>query len=362
MKISRAHITVRGLASVLCAFVSEFASGGATTSVDELRVPATPAFTLLGVSPTNVERPSSARAFAVSVLSSAERGDGNVPTNLAMEVSPYWWTDHPELTFDKYYAAGFGQRVAQSLSISAASTELSTYRDDDDAKGTALAVGVRALLLGGKPAPELADNVSQLMSLQTKFLLECVPDIGDTDPPNPECPALEAKLRTQTTAVAALDRERVGLVLEAAAGVVDEFTNNDTRASDTSKYGAWLTWSYRSGAEHVLDDPTSLTVVAVQRWLRDTVADTDYIDVGARLIYKSKANRWSLSGEYLRRFANHADDTTSARATVEYVLSDRYTLTIALGRDFENPAGRSPLIAIAGLAMGWGGPAVGAGK
>ena len=344
----------------------------ATTSVraqesfdlDEFRVPASPAFTLLGVSPTAVERPTTSRAFAFSALSATERSDGGVPSNLAMEFTPYWWSDRPELTFEKFYSAAFGQRVAQSFAVSIGSSELATYRNDNDVDGTALAVGARANLIGGKPAPQLAAAVGALRDAQQKLLLECIPDLeedaasGTTeiDLSTPECQQLDGDLKAHAKRITALDKERVGLILDGALGVVQEYPENVTDDERTAKYGAWLTWSYRSeAAERANPNAQSyLIFVAVQRWLRDELINEDAFDVGARVIYKSRDDKWSVSGEYLKRFGDSALASNSSRLEFEYVISERYTLVAALGRDFETPDERSPLVAIAGINIGLG--------
>jgi len=332
--------------------------------LDELRVPASPAFTILGVSPTAVERPTSSRAFAFSALSAAERAGGGIPSNLAMEFTPYWWYDRPDLTLERYYNASLGQRVAQSLAVSVGSAELATYRNDDTLDGTALAVGVRANLFGGKPAPQLVAAAGKLRQVQLDLLDECVADLeedstsgtAEIDLSSDKCKRLAAALDAQSKAVSALNKERVGLVVDVALAAAREYPDNLTDDDRNSKYGTWLTWSYRSeaAARANPDAQTYFVGVAVQRWLRDEINDTDMVDVGARLIYKSRADKWSVSAEYLKRFGEGDLDSDSTRLEIEYVLSERYTLVAAVGRDFETATDRSPLVAIAGLNVSLG--------
>lgn len=341
-------------------------------TLDELRVPISPAFTLLGVTPTEIERPSTARALAIGLLSASERAGGDLPTNLALEVAPYWWSDRPTLTFDGYYDAGLLQRVAQSFAISVATSELSTYTHDENADGTAISLGARTMILGGRRNPKLKEEVDALLKEQDAFnASDCVPFLdssavtGTTDETpvhrvsnvelSAECEAMQRRMRTRAAQVTALDKERVGLVLEAAAGTVTEIPQDDSSDRRTSKYGAWLTWSYRGSSEGAIDAANAWTVVALQRWLRDDVSSDDAFDVGGRVIYKSTANQWSVSYEYLQRFADRDADSTSSRVTLEYVLSERYTLTAALGRGFRTRDDKSPLVAIAGISLGWGG-------
>lgn len=337
-------------------------------TLDELRVPVTPAFTLLGVTPTQIERPNTARALAVGLLSASERAGGDVPTNLAIEVAPYWWTDRPDLTFQDYYRARWPERMAQTFALSIGTSELATYTHDKDAEGTAVAIGVRSMILGGKRHPQIEQLVDEQVNALMAFTNTCVEDIPEPTSDEPvinrvtemelsdDCKNMEQSLRTRANRVTALDKERVGLVLEAAAGTVTEIPRDDAGDRHTSKYGAWLTWSYRSSSPEAIAAANDWTVVALQRYLRDDIDDTEAFDVGGRVIYKSKANQWSVSYEYLQRFSDGDDDSSSSRVTLEYMLDDRYTLTAALGRDFRTDDGKSPLIAIAGISLGWGGP------
>src|SRR5215831_1880299 len=56
----------------------------------DVTVPDVPAFTILGVSPTQIERPTNPTALAVSLLSSTSSDTNFIPNNYALQVAPYW--------------------------------------------------------------------------------------------------------------------------------------------------------------------------------------------------------------------------------------------------------------------------------
>src|SRR6185436_9150701 len=81
--------------------VAIFSTAAADLQVpEELKTPAQPAFTLLGVTPTSIDRPSTPRAFAVGLLGAFADSKDSLPRNLALEVAPYWWSSRPSETYD----------------------------------------------------------------------------------------------------------------------------------------------------------------------------------------------------------------------------------------------------------------------
>lgn len=97
-----------------------------------LRTPTSPAFVLLGLTPTTVERPTTPRAVATSFLSHFTEGGGAIlPRQFALEVGPYWLWSHPRLTLEDYMSAGgslgnqLGTSLQRTLSIAVAAADSS---------------------------------------------------------------------------------------------------------------------------------------------------------------------------------------------------------------------------------------------
>src|SRR3954467_8148273 len=94
-------------------------------TVSDARTPEAPAFVLLGVSPTQIERPTTPRALTISVVSASLNSDNLFPQNYALQVSPYWLKGHPALTSGEYYHPSIAQSLAQRFSMSVATTRIS---------------------------------------------------------------------------------------------------------------------------------------------------------------------------------------------------------------------------------------------
>src|SRR4051812_24975372 len=69
-----------------------------TITVSDARTPEAPAFVLLGVSPSQIDRPTTPRALTISVISASFDSDNLLPHNYALQVAPYWLKGHPALT------------------------------------------------------------------------------------------------------------------------------------------------------------------------------------------------------------------------------------------------------------------------
>ena len=61
-----------------------------TVELKDLKTPNSPAFQILDIAPTSIEKPTNPRAFAASLLSLSNNGT-SIPKNFAMEFSPFWF-------------------------------------------------------------------------------------------------------------------------------------------------------------------------------------------------------------------------------------------------------------------------------
>lgn len=324
-------------------------------SIDELRVPSSPAFTLLGVSPTAVERPSTPRALGLSLLSATERSNSKVPNDVAIEFAPYWWKSHPGLTFEDYYSnhKGIGATIAQTLAISLGTTAL---EDQVGSKGTRAALGLRFMLRQGGMDPKLAPRVSALKQSQIE-LLECVPD-EPTEPIDQGCLAVaETKMRAAQASVTE-KAERLGWTVEYAVAATRDFPDDDANAGRNTRLGTWITAAYHRNGP--------LSVVGVARYVSEDgeLKRTSTTDIGSRLIWKGESEGGmppiAISLEYARRFADESEDSSRLVAIVEYRLPiENLSLVASYGQDFMGLTGRESLISTLGISVGFGkGPIV----
>ncbi len=333
-------------------------------TLDDLKTPPSPAFVLMGIAPTSVERPTTPRALGLALLDSVEGNNGNsaLPQDLAVELAPYWLSPRPDLTFDQYDRPGFWQGLRQSLSVS-----LATKGDDGTAAttsstaptGTLLGAGARASWMLGKRSQLANDVLAAYRAKVTKMLI----DAGPPQPGQPASAGLPADYQDQlrpfaTSIVESLKQGR--WIVEMAAATTERFPGNDTSHSEVEKTAAWITPSYRF-LRSTFDPKTgkltqvpTVDFIAVGRYIHDRTAtdDRDGIDVGGRLLWESTF--FSLSAEYVQRF-NIAEPTHRLTGMVEYKISDNLYLSGTFGKDFDDPTTeQGNLQALLGLNLNLG--------
>ncbi len=317
-------------------------------ALDDLRTPASPAFVLLGIEPSSVERPNTPKAFAVNLASAFGQGN-SLPEDYAIEVAPYWLTSHPKLTFDQYYNAGLGQSLLQTLSFSLATSGAASEADE---AGTRSGIGLRALPLAGKPNSNLAELRSQLVEVQDKLL-----DADDEE----EIEQLKKDAKKIALEIQEVDKRRVGLLVELAGAITADFPEDNFDKVELDRIGLWITPTYRwlkSPAKEGVASQDLFDLILVIRLIHDQGTDKDsesLSDIGGRIRWQH--GDFSLSAEAVQRFiaSTETDTTYRLSANLEYRLSSTICLTASFGKDYDQgDEGGSNLISSLSVDFGFG--------
>jgi len=205
----------------------------AFTNVD-MSVPESPAFTVLGVTPETVIRPTSPRAFATSLLNGVDQ-NGNFQSGLAMDFVPYLLVAGDDLTLRKYQTKQV-VRLLSRTQFSFATTKGATTED----KSMRLALGLH-LTLWDRGDPRTDET---LMSCLSAFRLPPPPTMLECElPDNPTDADREAFRKCQESAEATR-QERARQVQEAR-----EFNDSvSTKCRDESRQRNWNASSWIIGA------------------------------------------------------------------------------------------------------------------
>lgn len=358
-------------------------TGDSLPAFNGIRTPASPAFLLLGIAPTAVERPNTPSDLALSFLNRATAFAG-LPRDVAIEWSPYWLVRHRGLKWEDDTTRTPLTSLARTATISIATAELGT----EAAPVTGFAVAFRGSLSSGRLSRETIDqlhDVAALLSEESKIIERLIDSArtaaeavlridlrqararGDSagvelakERFNAEKKRLieEARLSPEyTDAVdsteahfADLAVNRQGLVLEVAAGAVWSAPGGAVDSARVSRWGAWLTAGYQS--------PT-WTFIVVNRFLT-AVSDTaqDALDVGLRFIHTER--RWAVSAEAVfRAFTGSGGPPDQHRIAgiFDYAIGNGLWVTATVGRDFD-PAASGSLLAQFGISFGLSGERV----
>lgn len=312
--------------------------GGVPVALDSLRPPPSPAFVLLGISPSAVQRPGLPRAVSTSFLATA-LADGGFPKNYAVEFAPYWLSSRPGLTIEGYERGDWAANLTRTLAVSFATAERLPDAAGNPLPGTRIGIGGRALPLKGAASDSVPVLLERIRAIQTACLLEddtegCLEQRADS--------LQGLALRTQRAM-----RDRWGLTLEVAGGVTFDFPRDDFGAREVQRFGVWATPSYRAR-----DSPLEALVVA--RYLRDSDgAGRDVFDAGGRLVWQWQ--QLAFSGELVERWSGGSRaNSERLSGTVEFQVTGDLYATYTFGRDFAGDDAPGRLISVLGVNFGIG--------
>jgi hypothetical protein len=336
-----------------------------TSSIPEfekLRPSDSPAFSMLGVAPTEVQKPSSLREVAVSLSKFVDAsGDLLVPDNLAVEIAPY------QLVADRPVADGKesgvrGASLYRNLGISIGARSVPALVDagaEDEVTDKELAVGVRTLLEGEALDPtclELGERLQMAAQLSALH-------------PTPEELALPreqalARLRERKAASAATiapllegcEKAQGARTWSVEAAVAMRWFFPEGVSDEGRIRGAagWVTGAYSW---------KGVDAVGFLRYGGDKPASdwTHNVDLGLQVVIARDRYAASLEGIARKAWRPAGDDGDEGQYRVaiaaDYKIGEGKWLTFSFGKDFaEDDAGS--LFSLANLTYAFGEPRV----
>jgi hypothetical protein len=358
---------------------------------DKIRTPDSPAFTLLEVSPTQIERPTTPKQLTAVFSKFVSDGNAVIPKNLAAEFSPYGLLAAAPSVRD-YLARGWGRQAFENFTVSVGTA--STTREVTDDMGvttphtdSSLAIGVRTnFKLNGKPAYGCSeDELVALIEIAKSEAVSSSPEgiallrsagqeiaaaVQRRASPQ-ELEALRTKLNADTLAlktrivvdgdkIASLCIKEVGSVhrgwiMEVAGATGLAFPDDVAKNGRYQRASLWTDVAYESDR---------LSLVFLVRGLDDKRSGNHaYLgDLGVRAILAKDAYAVSLEAIWRHAFdlpAMSADDADTFRLALalDIHIRDSTWLTLAFGRDFaaSNPGS---LFSLANVKYGLGDPKV----
>ena len=366
---------------------------------ETLKLTSAPAYTVLGVDPQNIQRPTTPTDFIAGAQSAIV--NGKLQPNFAIEATPYYWK-HPKTETEKRISlykflecnkSSLIENIAKTFTFSFASSESDTLTFGDLDPGTGFGIGFKFNLFNGNISRKtivqitslvenkLIYNLYQSMMGQLQvgnavivnnsinswktnkknnniahdalvdYAAEFVKkDLVKARLTEDDINLLQKKIdqidALQTSALATLNEAvfpltREGFMMEFAIGNAAIIQNNEAKNITSAKTAIWLTPSYRINTRK---DPKVIDFLDFMAVLRMTfnnskVDVTDYFDIGAKIQYTH--NRFSLSGEYIARMLTEKPTTVESKWTnrvdlsFDYKINDLITFKATFGRNFD---------------------------
>ncbi|WPQ60601.1 hypothetical protein SIO70_19815 [Chitinophaga sancti] len=393
-----------GILAILCLDVKAQLNIDTTITLDVLKSPVSPAFNMLGISTSAIERPSDLNSFRLSVQNATNNLTA-IPNSYAFEIAPFLWGAK------KYTLKDFDSSkhaFLQSFTISAGFTHMGPegQEDVDSLKTTKVAIGIKFAIIRPKWSANTRKAYMDLIKAQEDLLkayelpnmytdsLEILKGLraalgANTTLPNnikqdsiarlkrdlqrmhnlvdsiqqEGLPSSEPFRRAKAIA-AAFPTERKGVFLDFTTGMVADFPDNRFDNSLINKAGAWLTGGYENGNKGI----TSMFIARYLYHPEVIFADPDgkisadhasTFDVGARFLLSTLNDKFTLSGEGLYRSVignTVLDPSWRLVLSTEYEIAKNRKVTFSFGRNFDGAISKGGnLIAAINFIAGFGG-------
>lgn len=340
-----------------------------TLKLEDLQLTNAPGFSLMDVSPSSIERPSTTRAFAASIVNAIGQSNG-IPQNYAVEFTPFWFLKHPHLSPLKYYGLkkDGGSRPFAALGLFSVSFALinNPGATVNNIAAHNASLGLRTTLIKvykKKTRDNILRTNTQWVEALRRLFQKTPPPMRPTQH---YIDSLEkAMMDAKGNAVSYGDtiksylQDKPVFSLDGASALNLAFTNNNYSSNRLNRYGIWLNanLSLDISGKNNGGGKNYFNLYAIGRYLNNSdslSADGKYVNVGF-MDYGAKAelefNRLSLAYEYIRRTSSQAGvpNTFKSVGLLKYKIKDGLYLTGAFGQNFTK---NNNLIAT--LGINWG--------
>ena len=377
-----------------------------TIKLDLLKSPASPAFNILGIALSDVERPTDLNSFALSVQN-ATNNFTTIPQSYGFQIAPFL------LAKKKYSLNEFDDNkntFKQSFLISTGFTHIGPKGKEniDSLKTTKLGIGIKFSIVRPKwsektrisygnltkgqvilleeyrsieakniavqnrkdsitkalnafeQKSDLTDAETQQRMELIKEMQKLVKDAGDENNGTLKSSPTFERLKKIASS---FKTERKGFFLDFSSGFALDFPENRFNNSNVYRAGIWLTGGHENGnsgftslfiarylynPKSIFADPTGL--------IKDTRIST--FDVGGKILLDVSKEKFVLGAEGIYRSilgSSIVDPSWRLVLNAEYDLGINKKITFAFGRDFDGSTSKGGnLIAALNLITGLG--------
>jgi len=373
------------------------------TELKDLKVPVSPAFSILDFSPKTIETPGTIKAFTANLVSMVAKEAG-LPKNFAFEFAPYWFFKHPNMDIYKYHGlivndAGSASdflapqdsmevkevfKLKQNIFYGLRSTNLSfgsVFKDSSkalpvDVNYIAYAFRANIINLRNKNALiKLRESIvavnQSLQNEQRKAIAKCK-DLTGMDRINCIGEAI-TKTKDSVFKMTRADFMKYLMIrpifsMDIAFASSTAFADNNFSNSKSYRTGGWITLAYnqplvsskkvKEDIENLIECKNYLNAYFLFRLLKENktkdfkaFVKQDLVDLGGRLEFEF--NKFSFSVESIKRINNKDKNLNTSRTVgiIQYKIAKDLLLLGTFGKDFGDI---NNLVTLFGINWGFG--------
>lgn len=385
-----------------------------TIKVDLLRAPSSPASNLLGIAPSDIEKPTDVSSFMLS-LRSATSNFTTLPSNYAIDIAPYWIFKNSrkgDITAKGLSNSSGKNVVKQTLVLSFAFRNPDSTETEINAKSAFGGFGFKFSVCRGKYDATTNNALAIIKNFQDEKIdhLKRIARVYDNTP-NPRRDSLQQvqdllfragmttdeinavrsskrfmeidsilsqmlldfKERETTESQSELDRQiqakastfqiaRVGWTWDIAGGISTEFRDKRFDNSKLYNAGLWTTIGYTDSVHgaglfilRLLHNPDK--IFAKDNTIND-IGNITTLDAGLRYIYGRSQSKFNASLEAIYRSVLSSETIDPSWRLVfnaEYAIWQNQKLTFSFGRNFDGTVSKDGnLVAALTFLTGFG--------
>ncbi|MFK8006004.1 MAG: hypothetical protein AB8H03_06520 [Saprospiraceae bacterium] len=346
-------------------------------TLKSLGVPTAPAFSMLGIEPSSIEKPKDVKDFVVSIANASQTLTV-LPNSFAMEIAPAKILSQKNIDFSTYLSNdNIVNNIFQTFTISIGTNTIDSVSNISPIT-TKLGIAAKFSILRGKIKGETRENLNDIDSLLGVLNATSYKNVNDFLNSNSAYNAVKTQLQngegdlnarlnflgdsltnafnaneannleynSLRTKAENLVIERVGFKLDAAFGIVYDFPFQEVDSMSLGRVGGWLTggWNIKGkgknpptwsilGSARVLNNINQ--VFLAEDGTQTTIDDLNF-DLGGKVEF-AKGNKLAISLEGLYRFTSE-DDNKGHNYKVafngNYQLTSDYQVSLTFGRNF----------------------------
>ena len=288
-------------------------------SISQLSMPSSPGWVLADKAPASIEKPTTPRAFGVSLL--------NLLQGSAVEVTPFWFASKPDLEYSDWIRK-------KSLFIETFNISAATFKTDTN---SLLSVGVRTQVIRIFSKEQLTR-----LKEQEDRIIELL--VSRDNNGNLDLPAI-AKAHDQLEQL----QNRGLFSVELAGAYLGNSTTFTFKDLQSSKAGIWgnIRWS---PAKSQLD----FVALARYAWSVNTLTDTTFLDYGLSVNYETV--KFNIAIELVKRHNFTLKENLHRLALLaNYQINKNLSIVASVGRNFEK---ENTLFTLFGLNISLASPQV----
>jgi hypothetical protein len=359
------------------------AQSDTAVKLNDLKAPVSPASTLLGLSPSDVENQTDPHKLMMSLRNATDNFTA-LPNSYAVDIAPFKLFGKRGIAIANIDSKNYAEVFRQSLVLSSAFKRVSKEDNKEDTVASSqIGFGFKFALVRGRVNDEFLAAIADIRVLQGDLLRYLAsPRVDSLVEANAQYrtldsliraglasgtdvtllkqqkealrgelrgPAVETLFPDKTAAVKAaitarieaVSLDRYGGFIDIAGGVAVNFRNNDFKGTALRRGGLWLTFGYDN-------KKSGPSIAGIARYLYSpdvvladpklTGTDMQTFDAGGRFSLTTNDKKFLLSAEALYRSVVAGSDVPSSwrlMGNAEYEVGPNQRLTLSFGRNFD---------------------------